>query len=846
MKKFTLLVAFLLIAIISNVQAKTVYVSASGSNSNDGLTSINAVETLSNAYGKAVDGDTIQIDGSGGTINQSSQFSIGKNLTFQGVNNAIIEGFTGSGPRMFNLNNDSGKTVVFKDLTIQNMTNSSNGNVFNMEAANNSLTLENITVLNCNSVGGKKGGVLQLSADNCDLIIKNSYFDGSGSNANTGNQGGCLFVNNTTADVTITNSTFRNYSVSNNGGAMMIKADTFTGINITVADNECTSTSTRGAGIRFDGLTSGGLLQNSVLYNNSLPNKSGGIDMDISGRTAAETLVVNNSIMGRVNNDFRTKNLALAASTDNVYGNESGSGSPVIAGWAFDDTLNVYKFVRGATPDQFGKSSYLAVLEDQLGETRVPVGDMIDAGAFEGDNSESINYYVATGGSESNDGLSTGTPWPDLSHAVSTGVEGSIINIDGSGGVISQDAQLTISKDFTFKGINSAVIEGWTGSGPRMFNLGGSGKTVVFKDLTIQDMTNTANGNVFNLEGSGGAGSNLTLENISVLNCSSLNKNGGVLNLSADNCDLTINKCFFDGSGSNAQVGNQGGCLYINSSTADITISNSTFRKFSADSKGGAIFINAAATFAGVNLTVSDNTYTGANTGSGAGIHFQTVTSGTLQNSVIYNNHQPNRGDGSLDMDVSGEATAGSLVVNNSVLGQVTNTFRDENLALVASTVNVFGNEGGIGSPVIAGWVFNATLNVYEFDVSSTPNQYGESSYLSVLEDQRGFIRHAVSGKVDAGAYEISGTTISAESIELEELEFAIYPNPASSMANIVLPNADAELVEIYATTGQKVAEVKVVNGKGVLDVQNLKSGIYIVRMTVGNQSITKKLIVTR
>jgi len=141
--------------------------------------------------------------------------------------------------------------------------------------------------------------------------------------------------------------------------------------------------------------------------------------------------------------------------------------------------------------------------------------------------------------------------------------------------------------------------------------------------------------------------------------------------------------------------------------------------------------------------------------------------------------------------------------------------------------------------------VENDIDQVLKFTTADLPYQYGSTSYLSTLEDQRGYARIGVGGMVDAGAYEFDGV-LYVKSFELLESGFAIYPNPVKSTATIVAPSVDAELVEIYSVIGKKVLEKEVVNGKAILDVQSLPAGIYIAIIAKGNRSVTKKFIVSK
>ncbi|MGO4904326.1 endonuclease [Flavobacterium sp. W20_MBD1_R3] len=79
---------------------------------------------------------------------------------------------------------------------------------------------------------------------------------------------------------------------------------------------------------------------------------------------------------------------------------------------------------------------------------------------------------------------------------------------------------------------------------------------------------------------------------------------------------------------------------------------------------------------------------------------------------------------------------------------------------------------------------------------------------------------------------------------ELEEQSFNIYPNPSSGSVKINLGNSnDKYLVQIFSILGQKVFEKEYTNSSSAT-LNNLQGGIYLVKITNGTQSATKKLII--
>ena len=80
------------------------------------------------------------------------------------------------------------------------------------------------------------------------------------------------------------------------------------------------------------------------------------------------------------------------------------------------------------------------------------------------------------------------------------------------------------------------------------------------------------------------------------------------------------------------------------------------------------------------------------------------------------------------------------------------------------------------------------------------------------------------------------------ETAKLNTLE--IYPNPASDKLFIQLPESKANLmVEVYNNLGQMVKQ-KDIGLIRSIDVNELNSGIYFVKISTGKATITKRILI--
>jgi hypothetical protein len=80
---------------------------------------------------------------------------------------------------------------------------------------------------------------------------------------------------------------------------------------------------------------------------------------------------------------------------------------------------------------------------------------------------------------------------------------------------------------------------------------------------------------------------------------------------------------------------------------------------------------------------------------------------------------------------------------------------------------------------------------------------------------------------------------------EDERFGLKIYPNPANEKLYISLERPDADILyEIYSAVGIRVAEGRLDDAVNTIDVGTYPSGIYIIRINIGGEFITKKVFV--
>ena len=94
-------------------------------------------------------------------------------------------------------------------------------------------------------------------------------------------------------------------------------------------------------------------------------------------------------------------------------------------------------------------------------------------------------------------------------------------------------------------------------------------------------------------------------------------------------------------------------------------------------------------------------------------------------------------------------------------------------------------------------------------------------------------------GKTDTS----SGSVVSSVGDVTDALQVAIYPNPAQGMLHVELPGPDDFNIELYAPQGGLLYR-KFQQHTANIDVSELPGGLYYIRVSSGNKSITKKVFV--
>lgn len=359
----------LMCGFFSITYAGTIYLSATGNDSNDGLTTGTAVASFSKAQTLAADGDTIMVSGmidftvdpanTFTPVNPAGSFStsnkagivLAKNLTIQGASNAT-DGFMGTNLTSFNTTRFI-QIITDLNLTLKNVrlvngeyntdltTVAAGGGAITMLTG--SLVAENV-IFDSNVVNGWTGitgGALYVGNTNANgLAFKNCIF-----NANTAQKSGAIYINSWGANSTVK---FENCALTNNvattqfgGSALYIRANanantTLNMVNCTVKGNIVTAATNGGAiyfGAKSPSTTNVNIVNCTITENTNGGTATNGAGVyflnSTTGGCWGNLYIINSIIEGNKTSAGAPSDLCVGA----ISPTTAGGGSSTVPGY---------------------------------------------------------------------------------------------------------------------------------------------------------------------------------------------------------------------------------------------------------------------------------------------------------------------------------------------------------------------------------------------------------------------------------------------------------------------------------------------------------------------------------
>jgi hypothetical protein len=428
----------LLSSLFTVVSAKDIFLSATGNDSNNGLTGATPLASFSKAQSLASKGDTIQVSGlidiSVDPKNNSDNpgVSVNKSLTIKGKSQQN-DGFDGKNTSRIFLMNNSSVSLNLKNLKFVNgkINHPAGGGAIFLNGA--SIVGENLIFENNISTNDENyatGGAIQIVALK-GLTFKNSIFMNNTSaksaavyfhdivNSNVDVRfEGCAFIANTTlgklggsavfircgAESLSNNFMFINCTIAKNkvevavdGGAFYLySAPASTEVNLvncTITENTTMGSAGNGAGIRLYTTETGqykGLLniKNCIVEGNYSKKNETIAYSDFSVTNypvTTDILKISNSIIGRSAGQ-NVPDECIANSKFNYLNNNSTSSNLISGLSSFNVKTNSYPLLSTSPAINYGDAQYLKSLNtncDQNGIARNLTKGKCFAGAVE-------------------------------------------------------------------------------------------------------------------------------------------------------------------------------------------------------------------------------------------------------------------------------------------------------------------------------------------------------------------------------------------------------------------------------------------------------------------------------
>jgi endonuclease I len=186
--------------------------------------------------------------------------------------------------------------------------------------------------------------------------------------------------------------------------------------------------------------------------------------------------------------------------------------------------------------------------------------------------------------------------------------------------------------------------------------------------------------------------------------------------------------------------------------------------------------------------------------------------------------------DARTDQILDGRA----LTIRNGSLEYIDNSAFDFIETLTVTTQRIFSGGSGTFDVVVNGNV------VGTIPYSATPSTTSIHININAFNSIEINNNSNPSNRVMFDNLSWTCGLLSLQDLEIDTVK--LYPNPVKTYLNINIENQQPTTVEIFNSLGQRVVK-RLVSNSGQIDLQNLKTGVYIVQLTMANQTKNYKLL---
>tara|TARA_R100000988_G_scaffold69845_1_gene35892 strand:- start:1053 stop:1961 length:909 start_codon:yes stop_codon:yes gene_type:complete len=191
----------------------------------------------------------------------------------------------------------------------------------------------------------------------------------------------------------------------------------------------------------------------------------------------------------------------------------------------------------------------------------------------------------------------------------------------------------------------------------------------------------------------------------------------------------------------------------------------------------------------------------------------------------------------SFDQAVNGSGTVYMELNTDGYGGEVRWNVADEN-------GNVLYNGGPYGNNQTINETFQLNAGCHTFNLIDT---YGDGGGAVTLTDSNDVEIFNTNGAYGSGVSQNFGSDGVQVILGVEDVitnQVVMYPNPATSILNI--KNAENATIQVFDILGKELMLVPNISAQQEINVSNLQTGTYLVKITSGAVVTTEKFIIAR